>query len=137
MALLEFYAGEGNNINNLAGSGLGFYGANGFGYSIPIGSFNGRTFITDSTGTEEGPEVDNCRYATSTTVVVGQEGTGILLTQLPNYLATLNIRFTHGSAVQVENAKVYGFDRVNKLNNPSGVNLYVADVVHPPTVQSV
>jgi hypothetical protein len=84
MALLEFLAGEGSTINNLSGSGLGFYGDAGFGYSIPVNSFNGRTFITDSTGTAQGPEVDNNRYAGVSTVIVGQAGSGINLRQLPN-----------------------------------------------------
>src|SRR4051812_1344666 len=99
MATIEFYAGENTNISNLSGSGLGFYGSNGFGYSIPVGSYNGRTFITDSTGTDQGPEVDNCKYAGTSTVIVGQTGSGINLLQLPNYLATLNVRFTHTSDV--------------------------------------
>ena len=135
MALVEFYAGEGTNINNLSGSGLGFYGDSGFGYSIPVGAFNGRTFITDSTGTAQGPETDNNKYGGASTVIIGQAGSGVNLRQLPNYLSTLNIRFTHNSAVQVQNARIYGFDRVNKNNAPSGANLYAAQIIHPDTTQ--
>lgn len=135
MALIQFYAGEGNNIANLSGSGLGFYGDAGFGYSVPVGLYNGRTFITDSTGTAQGPEVDNNKYAGASTVIVGQAGSGINLRQLPNYLSTVNIRFTHATPVQVQNAKVYGFDRVNQNNNPSGVNLMAAQIIHPDTTQ--
>ncbi len=135
MAEIQFWAGEGLNINNLSGSGLGFYGDSGFGYSIPVGSYNGRTFITDSTGTSEGPEADNCKYLTTSTLVVGQTGSGINLRQLPNYLSTLNIRFVHGSAVQVQNVKMYGYDRVSKLNDPSGVTLYAAQIIHPNPTQ--
>ncbi len=136
MASIDYYSGENFNIANLAGSGLGFYGDSGFGYSVAVGSYNGRTFITDSTGTSQGSEVDNNKYNSSTTVIVGQAGSGISLLALPNYLTTLNIRFTHGSNVQTQNAKVYGYDRFNKNNDPSGVNLYVAQVVHPPTTQT-
>lgn len=135
MALIEFLAGESNQINNLAGSGLGFYGDAGFGYSVPVGVYNGRTYITDSTGTARGPEVDNNKYAGISTVILGQAGSGVNLRQLPNYQATLNVRFTHASSVQVQNAKVYGYDRVNKNNSPSGVNLYAAQIVHPDTTQ--
>lgn len=137
MALVEFYAGEGSNINNLAGSGLGFYGDSGFGYSVPVGSYNGRTFITDSTGTAQGPEADNCKYLTSSTVVLGQTGSGVNLRQVPNYLSSLNIRFTHSPAVQAQNVKIYGYDRSNKNNNPSGVNLYAAEIIHPNTTQGL
>lgn len=135
MALTEFYAGEGSNINNLAGSGLGFYGDAGFGYSVPVGFYNGRTFITDSTGTAQGPEVDNNKYAGASTVILGQAGSGINLRQLPNYLSTVNIRFTHTSPVQVQNVKLYGYDRVNQANSPSGVNLMAAQIIHPDTTQ--
>ncbi len=137
MPTITYYAGENTSINNLSASGIGFYSENGFGYSIPVGSYNGRTFITDSTGTEQGPEVDNCRYGGASTVIVGQTGSGVNLLQLPNYLATLNIRFTHPTPVQVQNARIYGYDRVNKLNAPSGVNLYAADIVHPDTTQTL
>jgi hypothetical protein len=136
MPSIDFYAGENNNINNLAGSGLGFYGDSGFGYSIAVGSYNGRTFITDSTGTAQGPEADNCKYLNTSGVIVGQTGSGINLLALPNYLASLNIRFTHSSAVKIQNAKIYAYDRVNKNNNPSGVTLYAAEIIHPSTTQS-
>ena len=135
MALVEFYAGEGSNIANLSGSGLGFYGDAGFGYSVPVGFYNGRTFITDSTGTAQGPEVDNNKYAGASTVIVGQAGSGINLRQLPNYLATLNIRFTNATPVQVQNVRVYGYDRVNQANSPSGVNLMAAQIIHADNTQ--
>ncbi len=135
MASIDFYAGENTNISNLAASGLGFYGDSGFGYSIPIGLYNGRTFITDSTGTNQGPEADNCKYLAPTTVILGQTGSGISLRSVPNYLATLNIRFTHSSAVQTQNAKIYGYDRSSKNNNPSGVTLQAAEIIHPNTTQ--
>jgi hypothetical protein len=137
MADITFYAGEGTTITNLAGSGLGFYGDNGFGYSIPIASFNGRTFITDSTGTSQGPEVDNCKRISTSGVILGQAGVGINLRQIPNYLATLNPRFTHGSPVQVQNVTVYGYDRSSKTNDPSGVTLYAANVIHHETSQTM
>ncbi len=135
MAQIDFLAGTDFTIANLAGSGVGFYGDSGFGYSVAVGSYNGRSFITDSTGTAQGPEVDNNKWASSTTVIIGQAGSGISLLALPNYLTTLNIRFSHNSAVQTQNAKVYGYDRFSKNNNPSGVNLFAAQVVHPPNTQ--
>lgn len=135
MAEITFWAGEGTNIANLSGSGLGFYSDSGFGYSVPVGVYNGRTFITDSTGTARGPEVDNNKFAGVSTVIIGQAGSGINLRQLPNYQSTLNVRFSHTSPVQVQNAKVYGYDRVSKNNNPSGVNLYAAQIIHPDVTQ--
>lgn len=137
MASINFYAGEGFDIDHLASSGIGFYGSNSFGTSIAVGSYNSRTFITDSTGTAQGPEVDNCKYQSNSGVIVGQTGSGINLLALPNYLSTLNIRFTHSSPVEVQNVKLYGYDRVNKNNAPSGVNLYAAEIIHPDTTQTL
>lgn len=135
-ASVEFWVGDGNNINNVAGSGLGFYGTGGFGYSIAIGSYNGRTFITDSTGTDQGPECNNNQYVNTSGVLVGQEGAGIPLVNLPNYLSTLNIRFTNDTAVKLQTVKLYACDGVSKNNNPSGVTVYAAEIIHPNVVQN-
>lgn len=137
MATINFLAGENNTINNLSGSGLGMYGDAGFGYSVPVSSYNGRTFITDSTGTSQGPEVDNCKFLNTSGVIVGQTGSGINLLQLPNYLSTLNINFNHTTPVKVQNAKLYAYDRVNKNNDPSGVTLYAAEIIHPTITQTL
>lgn len=135
-ATFSFYGGENENINNLAGSGIGFYGAGGFGYSVLVGSYQGRTFITSADGATEAAELDNCKYNSTSGVIVGQTGSGILLIELPNYLATLNIRFENDDSITTANGKIYGYDRVNKNNNPSGITLKGAEIIHPDTVQN-
>jgi hypothetical protein len=134
MADINFYAGEDFEIGHISGSGLGFY-SNGFGYSVPVGSYQSRTFITNSTGASQGAEVDNNKYSNSTTVIVGQAGSGISLTSLPNYLSTLNIRFTNDSPVTVQNAEFCVYDGVNVNNNPSGLTFQACEIIHPSTVQ--
>lgn len=136
-AAITFYGGAGNNqINTLSGgSGIGFFGASSFGSSISIGSYNGRTFICDPTGSSAGPEVENCLYNTSSTVILGQSGSGINLLACPNYLATLNIRFTNNSPVQTQNVTLYCYDRVSTSNFASGVILQAAQIIHPTTTQ--
>lgn len=136
MALIQFLAGQNFVLNDLSGSGLGFYGSSGFGFSVPVGSYQGRTFITDSTGALQGQEVANVQYLNSGSGILGQAGSGLGLRAIPNYQATLNIRFTNASAVQAQNVKVYIYDRVN-INNPaSGVLTKVAQIIHPDTVQN-
>lgn len=135
-ASINFYAGETFAIQNLGGSGLGFYGDGGFGYSVQVGQYQGRTFITSADGTIQGPEVDNLKWASSSGVVLGQTGSGILLTEVPNYQATLNVRFTNDSAVKTQNAKFYAYDRVSKTNLPSGVVFKAFEIVHPSTAQT-
>ena len=52
MAKLRLYAGENQLVPN--GSGIGFYGNDGIGSPIAVGGFNGRTFVTDPSGTIHG-----------------------------------------------------------------------------------
>lgn len=133
-ASIDFYAGENFALNSLAGSGLGFYGDNGFGQSVTIAAYQGNTYITNSNGTSQGSLVDNVKYLNAQSGIVGSEGSGRLLTTIPNYLSTLKISFTNDTAVTTSNAKVYIFDRVDKNNDPSGVTCQVAEVIHPNTV---
>jgi len=138
-AEITFYAGENEFINNLSGSGLGFYGPS-FGRSVAVGANQQSTFITNGAGTDEGPQVDNDQFidfggGPSDTGVSLNGLSPVLLTQVPNFLSTLNIRFTNDVAVIVQNAQLRIFDRVN-INNPaSGVTTKVAEIIHPDIVQ--
>lgn len=143
MATWSFYAGENSNIHTLVGSGLGFFGDSGFGYSVEIGGWQGRTFITDSGGTIQGPEADNVRVLVvndtivPTGCILGQSGSGINLLQVPNERATLNIRLTHDTPVRVQNVQLRIYDRVASGNPASGVTTAVAEIIHPDTVQNL
>jgi hypothetical protein len=135
MAAFGFYAGEDFTVYDATGSGLGFFG-DGFGVSLGIGNYNARTFITNSAGTVEGPEVDNIKYTASNSGIIGQAGSSVLLTQIPNYKSTLNIRFTHSTSVKVSNTEFRIYDRSN-INNPaSGLTCRVAEIIHPDTTQT-
>lgn len=134
MAQLFFYAGEGFQINNLGGSGLGFYGP-GFGYSVPVGEYQDTTFITDANGVNQGPQVDNIKFLNNSSGIVNGAGSGVHLRQIPNYLAPLNIRFNHSSPIKTQNVKVRVYDRLNINNGPSGVTFKVAEIVHPDQPQ--
>lgn len=147
MAEIRFYAnikdqsGDGELINNSAGSGIGFYG-NGFGLSVPVGSKQTTTFITNSNGTAQGARLNNTSLVSSgNSVTKGttsvNSASAIDLDKLPNYLCPLNIRFTHSEAVRVQNCKLRIFDRNNILNHASGVTTYVYEARHPATSQSV
>ncbi len=136
MADLRFYAGEDFSIDDLSGSGLGFYGDGGFAFTVSVSSWQGRTFITNSNCTTQGAEVDNIKYLNLGSGIIGQTGSGVGLTVIPNYLATLNIRFTHSSAVQVQNPEVRIYDRSNVNNPASGVTCAVAEIIHPSITQT-
>lgn len=122
-------------IANLTGSGLGFYGSAGFGSSVQVGAFQGRTFITDSTGSNQGSECNNVEYVNAASGILGQTGSGILLIKIPNYQTSLKISFTNDTSVQTQNGYITAYDRVSINNPPSGVLVAAAEVIHPGLTQ--
>jgi hypothetical protein len=131
-----FYAGSDFDLHDVTGSGQGYYGTNGFGFSVPVGQYQGRTFITDATGSFEGPECDNIKFVSATTAILGQAGTAIPLTEIPNYLASLKIRLVSDTPIRVYNTKVRIFDRTNIDVGPVGVTCKVAELIHLDNVQT-
>jgi hypothetical protein len=137
VAAINFFA-DTFGITNLNGSGLGFFGG-GFGQSVNVGEYQKVTFITNSAGTAQGPQVNNIQYIAGfggKSGIVGSATSGILLTQIPNYLATLNIRFTNDIAVKTQNVKMRIYDRVSIDSAPSGVLSQVAELIHTDTIQN-
>jgi len=118
------------------GEALGFFGPDGFGDPLSLNEFNGRTFVTNTAGSVAKEECDNCRRSSSSGVIIGQTGTGISLINLPNYLATANIRFTHPQEVLVQNAKLIAFDGSVLANAPTGLNVYGAEIIHTSRLQT-
>jgi hypothetical protein len=130
---IDFYALN-NGISGLNGSGLGFYGA-AFGSSVNISEYQTTTWITDSTGSVQGPQVHNVKYThASSGSINGAAGINVL--DMPNQLATLNIRFTNGTAVKTQNAIMRVYDRSVLTNGPSGVVCRAYEVRHPSTTQT-
>lgn len=119
----------------LNGSGLGFFGPEGFGNSVNVGNYNDSTFITDSNGLFQGPQLNNVKYVhPASGSINGLSAVNLLA--VPNYLATLKISFTHTSAVKTQNAQFRCYDRNNINNNPSGVACLVAEIRKPDTNQA-
>jgi hypothetical protein len=131
MATISFYADD--LSINLNGSGLGFFGAGGFGQSVEVGAWQGTTFITNGNGTINGGGVENTKYPGHPDSGINSTlGTNpVVLRAIPNRLATLNIRFEHTSAVKLQNTKLRIFDRSNINNGASGVTTKVAQIIHP------
>lgn len=131
-ASLSFFAGT-NQL--LGGSGLGFYGDAGWGASINTGTYQGHTYITNSAGNTQGAEGPNVEYLNSGSGILGQAGSGVSLTAIPNAQATLNVRFGYDSAVQVQSAYFTVYDGSDLANGPSGITYKVAEVIHPDVTQ--
>jgi hypothetical protein len=135
MASIDFYISTGSDYNLMgAGSGLGFYGSSGFGASVAVGAYQGSTFVTDGTGATQGPQAQNVTYLnTGSGTLAG--GSGVGLKAIPNYQSTVNMRFTHTTAVKAQTVRVRGYDRSGINNNPSGVTFKAAEIIHPASVQ--
>ena len=129
MAELYFYAGEDFQIAHAAGSGIGIFGAGGAGYSISVNEYGDTAYITSTDGQTVFAQIDNVKWISAS----GYEGAGSVsgwLDALPNYLTTLNVRFTHGSAVRVQNVRLRGYyDTI--ATEPSGIIIQAAEIVHP------
>ena len=135
MASISFLAGS-TAINNLSGSGLGFFGGS-FGQSVQINNFQDTTFITDGNGTNNGGAGNNVKYSTDTKAFAAGVVPATGLLYIPNEKATLNIRFSNDSAVRTQNCKLRIFDRVNKDHPASGVITRVCELLHPSNSYSV
>lgn len=136
MAAINFYA---NNQQNdfeipLEGSGIGFYGAGGFGRSVQVDTFQSTSYITDSNGVEQGAELNNVKYIHANSGLVNGT-TELDVKYIPNYQSTVNVRFTHDTAVQTQNALCYIYDRTSTDNAPSGLVCYCYETLHPEVAQ--
>lgn len=137
MASFSYTAGAGLTTELLSGSGLSFFGSDGYGASIAVGAYQGRTFITGSNGSPNIAESNQVAYQNSGSGIIGQTGSGIGCNYVPNVNSTLRINFTHSSNINVVNTKLYGYDRVSYLNGPSGVVLKAFEAIHPNSSSSV
>jgi len=145
MATITFYANEGigainSGVQNMNGSGLGFFGNGGAYSSVRINEYQDRTFVSNANGTTVGAEIDNVKYINPTGAIISRGGTAdatLWIKNIPNYKSTLNIRFTDGNSVRTQNAKVQIYDRSDINTGPVGVICQACEVVHPETSQSV
>ena len=135
MSVIKMYIAE-NDITIDAGEALGFYGFAGFGSPLSLNETNGRTFVADTTGATAKEECDNCRRSSASGVIVGQVGSGISLLNLPNYLTTINLRFTHPTAVLIQNARLVAFDGTTLATAPTGLSVYGAETIHTSRLQT-
>jgi hypothetical protein len=120
---------------SLSGSGLGFFGSSGYGASVPVGEYQGSTFVTDGAGSVQGAQGQNVKYLNPGSGILGAASSGIGLTAIPNYQSSINVRFTHSVAVKAQNAEMRVYDRYSINNAASGVTTKVAEIINTEEVQ--
>lgn len=128
-AAIDFRGGLGATNESLGASGVGFYGAT-FGASVQVGSYQDKTFITNSNGTVNAGELDNNKYVGTSSGVQVNGGSTENLSGVPLASATLNVRFTYDDPVQTQNGEARIFDRSDVDNDASGVTCFVAQLVN-------
>lgn len=131
MAQITFSVLDVSVLNVSDGSGLGFYGAGGFGSSVALDAYQDRTFVTNALGNDPGPAARNIKYVSPASGIMQAVSPQVdKLAYMNGSEATLIINFDHSSAVKVQNAQLRIYDRGN-INNPaSGVNTKVAEIVN-------
>lgn len=135
MSDINIFVAE-NGIKIDTGEALGFFGPNGFGDPLSLNEFNGRTFITDPSGSTALEEGDNCRKISTSGLIIGQIGDEINLQNLPNYLTTINLRFTHPEEVLVQDVRLIAFDGIDPDNAPNGLDVFGAEIIHTSRLQT-
>lgn len=131
MASISFEVLDNSNPgigSGISASGLGFYGSGGFGTSVPLLNYQGKTFVTSSDGTNQGPEARNVQYTTVSGCTISA-GTG-LLSKINSSEATLVVNFDHTASVKVQNAQLRIYDRDNIDNPATGVITKIAEIAN-------
>jgi hypothetical protein len=135
MASLDFYIEAGGDFDiDMAGSGLGFYGSGGFGTSVAVNDWQETTYVTDGNGLVQGPQAQNVKWTHANSGEV-DGSVNLPLSWIPNYQTSLNVRFTHGTEVKVQNVEARIYDRNNINVGASGVTTRVAEIIHPSVTQ--
>jgi hypothetical protein len=135
-ATITFNAGQGGVFQLLgAASGVGFYGT-GFGTSVQVGKWQDTTWITDTNGTIQGSQANNCKPVSLTAGESGVWWNGAtnsgVLQSIPNQSGTLNVRFTFtDTPVATQNAKFIAYDGSNKDVDPVGVVCWAGELRKP------
>lgn len=121
----------------LNGSGIGFYGAGGFGTSVSVNAAQDVSYLTNSGGTVNNQQLWNNKWASSTGVYI-PGATGIInVNNMPNFSTVLNIRASSdGDPVRVQNVYFRAYDRNSINSGPSGVTLKAYETRHTSTSQS-
>jgi len=133
MPIFKFYAGN-NEIATSVGSGLGFFGYNGTGTSVQVGSYQDTTAITNANGTNYLMSTNNIKYIhPSSGRITDGGGQNFNLTGIANSQASLQIRFQQdvgGANIKTQNVKVWPYDRNSSTNWPSSVVVKLVELQH-------
>lgn len=134
-ATIQFLAGTPDRVQ-LSNLGLGFYGPGNFSTPIKPGQWADNTYVSDATGSQQGPKASNTKFFDDYSATLGTGDTHVL-TDIPNDLAPLQIRLTTDEPCLARNATFIFYDRNDDNPGPPvGVTAKVAEIVHPITTMA-
>jgi hypothetical protein len=115
--------------------GIGFYGSRGSGHVLDTDEWSGTAYLVEG----DNPWIPVAQIP-SVTYASAHSGTlegelSILLRSIPNYQATINIRFDQPTPVKVVNVKCSLYDGDTLGHPPAGWNARLAEIIHTSQVQ--
>ena len=122
------------NGASISSSGVGMFGSGGFGQSVPVGEYQGSTYVTNSAGSLEGPALSNVKYIHDNSGLVGGSTT-LNLRAIPNSQSTFEIRIASDSAVSLQNSRLYVTERASTTGIAAGVTIKIAEIDHTGVAQ--
>jgi hypothetical protein len=130
---LTFHTQIGRDYSlELTNKSLGFFGSQGSGDTVAIGDWQGSTYVVD--GEVPYAQCANITYLNSMSGLVDGE-VPLPLTSIPNYQASLNIRFAQPSATSILGAQCNFYDGVTTTEAPLGWNIRAAEIIHSGLIQ--
>lgn len=128
---LGFFMPQGAEISS---SGIGFFGSGGFSQSVAVSEYAGTSFVTNSSASLQGPQLNNIRYTTANSGLLN--GTTLLnLRSIPNYQSTFEVKVTSDTAISVQNGRLYVTERSSATGLAAGVVTQVAQISHSGVAQ--
>lgn len=122
------------NGASISSSGIGMFGSGGFGLSVPVGEYQGSSYVTNSAGSLNGPALSNVKYVHANSGLVA--GTTLLnLRAIPNSQSTFEIRIASDDSVQLQNSRLYVTERASTTGNAAGVTIQAAEIDHTGVAQ--
>ena len=128
MALTQTWELQGTTATTIDATDSIAFSNGTFGQPIQVGSYNDKTHVRTSGGTDKSASNSphNTKYLTSTTMSLNG-GASANLSTLTTGNSPLKITITESVNITVTDIKMYAYDGTTTTNAPSGMNVYLAE----------
>ena len=128
MALVQDWKLQGTTATTIDATDSIAFSNGTFGQPIQVGSYNDKTHVRTSGGTDKSASNSphNTKYLTSTTMSLNG-GASANLSTLTTANSPLKITVSESVNITVTGVKMYAYDGTTTTNAPSGMNVYLAE----------